>query len=514
MEDLLPELAIETGIETIRVETALSRFPIHSLTGGEVEINIRNLGTATKWEVAHSSKYGQPGQLAYKIDTLVINRRIEEQTRPIPKIIRLGSLREIASEVSTAGKRGANPDLIKQALLQNTFAGISAKISFKTKEGSIREIEFADTRYAVVFTGEKFPDGRKADSVYLILHDIYRDILNSAQTRPLDYSYMKALPPMAQRFYEIISYVIYAALHHRNKTCKLRYSEFSKLSTATRYFTFDQVKKQMYKIHLPHIENGYIERSITYQPTTDENDKPDWWIFYEPGQNAGKQYEEYLQTPKRRIIATEVPPGQKVFSFIEDVPAIPEKQEKKAEPATKPEEKTIPSPEVRALCEDLVRAGVSRGVALTLAVTHPDECRRQLEYLPYAEIKSTPGAYLATAINRGFAPPKAFQEIAEKRAEEDRRKKAAEVKAARERAEAIRHQAETALLDSEILALESEAPEQHAAFQKYIEAEKAQAINKPFLKLGSRASQIVAQSFETPEKRHELFKAWRASQAT
>ena len=133
MEDLTPASAPETGIETIRVETALSRFPIHSLTGGEVEINILNLGTATKWEVSHSSRYGQPGWLAYKLDTLVISRRIEEQSRPIPKVIKLGSLREIANEISTAGKRGTNPDLIKQALRQNSLAGINAKISFKNK---------------------------------------------------------------------------------------------------------------------------------------------------------------------------------------------------------------------------------------------------------------------------------------------------------------------------------------------------------------------------------------------
>ena len=337
MTDLIPEPEKPNGeIETIRVETALSRFPMHSLTGGNVQINIQNLGTATRWEISPNPKYGQPGGLAYKLDTLIINRRIEEQGRPIPRIIKLGTLREIATELGIKNDTGSSSLNIKKALKQNAFTGIDAKISFKTKEGSIREIEFADTRYAVVFTGEKFLDGRKADAVYIILHDIYRDILNSAQTRPLDYSYMKALPPMAQRFYEIISYVIYAALHHRNKTCKLRYSEFCKLSTATRYFTFDQVKKQMYKIHLPHIENGYIERGITYQPTTDENDQPDWWVFYSPGQNAGKQYEEFLQIPKRRITGTEFPPGQKVFSFIEEVPAIPEKHEKPAKPATKP----------------------------------------------------------------------------------------------------------------------------------------------------------------------------------
>ena len=90
-----------------------------------------------------------------------------------------------------------------------------------------------------------------ADAVYLVLNEIYLKVLNAAVTRPLDYDYMKSLPPAAQRFYEIVSYQIYAALLHENERAKLRYSEYCLLSTATRYLDFDHVKKQMYKIHLP-----------------------------------------------------------------------------------------------------------------------------------------------------------------------------------------------------------------------------------------------------------------------
>ena len=50
-------------------------------------------------------------------------------------------------------------------------------------------------RYSVVFTGEKLPDGRKADAVYIVLNDIYMQVLNGAMTRPLDYDYLKACPP-------------------------------------------------------------------------------------------------------------------------------------------------------------------------------------------------------------------------------------------------------------------------------------------------------------------------------
>jgi hypothetical protein len=78
----------------IRVETALSRYPVHRLAKhGDVVIQIKEIGkngeAVIRWEVSHNSKYGQPGPLAYKLDALIVNRRIEEAARPIPRIVTL-----------------------------------------------------------------------------------------------------------------------------------------------------------------------------------------------------------------------------------------------------------------------------------------------------------------------------------------------------------------------------------------------------------------------------------------
>src|SRR5262245_41967351 len=87
-----PELV---PLNVIRVETALSRYPVHRLAKqGTIAIEIRE-GSETgdvliRWEVSHNSKFGQPGPLAYKLDTLIVNRRIEEASRPIPRLIKLG----------------------------------------------------------------------------------------------------------------------------------------------------------------------------------------------------------------------------------------------------------------------------------------------------------------------------------------------------------------------------------------------------------------------------------------
>src|ERR1700722_13236416 len=153
-------------LNPIRVETAISRYPVHRLARkGTIDINIREgnaNGGETRWEVDYSKKYGQPGPLAYKLDTLIINRRIEEANRPVPKLIRLGSLKEICRELGLA-ETGGNTNQIKNSLSQNALAGITAKNRYRLSDGSERTLESVFTRYSVIFTGERLPTGKKAD---------------------------------------------------------------------------------------------------------------------------------------------------------------------------------------------------------------------------------------------------------------------------------------------------------------------------------------------------------------
>src|ERR1700676_5387700 len=132
-QEIIPaELVDLLPLQTTRAETALSRFPIHNLTKSEkIDIRIAQKGetgeTDIYWSVSPSRDFGEPRQLAYKLDTRLINRRIDEAARPIPKVIRLGSLREICKELElSAGKAGSD---VKSALQQNASAFITAKVS-------------------------------------------------------------------------------------------------------------------------------------------------------------------------------------------------------------------------------------------------------------------------------------------------------------------------------------------------------------------------------------------------
>ena len=95
-------------LNPIRVETALSRYPIHRLAKkGGISIELREEDergeTTLQWRVTYNSGFGQPGPLAYKLDTLIINRKIQEARRPIPRIICLGSLKEMAERLELGG---------------------------------------------------------------------------------------------------------------------------------------------------------------------------------------------------------------------------------------------------------------------------------------------------------------------------------------------------------------------------------------------------------------------------
>jgi hypothetical protein len=453
-EDRLGQLAELAPLDVIRVETALSRYPVHRLAKqGRIAIELREATkegeTTLRWEIGHHSKYGQPGPLAYKVDTLVVNRRLEEAGRPIPRIVRLGSLKEIAQQLDLGGDTAA----VKRALLQNAFTAITARICYRTRDGAARRIEVGDTRYAVVFTGETLPDGRTADAVYLVLHDFYREILDHAPTRPLDYDYLKGLPPAAQRLYEIVSYAMFAALKNHRPRARLAYSEFCRLAPLTRYFEWEHARKQMAKIHAPHRRAGYLA-GVEFEATTDREGRPDWTMVYEPGPKAKAEHLAFTTRGGPMVSALEPPPA----------PPAP------LPPAEAPS--TAVEPELTGLAAELVARGVSRAVAAELARDFAeDRIRRQVEVMDWLRetkpkrVKDV-GAYLAEAIRKDFAPPAGFRSQAERaaaeataRAQQDQQELARHAKA-REREERDRVRAywealppeRQAALDAEALA--------------------------------------------------------------
>ena len=387
--------------DIIRIETALSRFPVHRLAKqGSISIEIKDTRPTgevkTNWEVTYNSKYGQPGPLAYKLDTLIINRRIEEAGKPVPKLMKLGSLSEICKELGVVSGGKIKSDL-KTALYQNAFAGITAKITYKQTDGTERNLDAGFTRYSAILTGETLPNGSKADAVYLVLNDIYMQILNTAQTRPLDYDYLKELTPGAQRFYELLSYQIFAALKYNHPNANYLYSVYCTYAPQTRYDDWEHVRKQMYKIHLPHIKSGYIEK-VYFEEIWSENGTRDWMMKYVPGPKARG---EHKASQRKHRTAKRKEPEQLLLAA--------------AAPA--PEQGT--DYEAEHLVAKLKSFGIAETKARSLIQRHQAATEAQIAAYPYREGRPQKNAagWLVAAIEGNYTLPALYLEAEEKKSQ-------------------------------------------------------------------------------------------------
>src|SRR5215831_1983252 len=158
----------------IWVESVMAKLPLHTLsTQGQMQVRIEKRDEGGEisllWQVSPSSQFGEPRHLAYRLDTLIINKRIDEAGPPTPKVIRLGSLRSICREMGLT-ESGHNFIDIKQALSQNAGTTIKARLFYSDREGGQRKLEAVFNRYSVVFTGDTLPSGAEADGVYVVMN--------------------------------------------------------------------------------------------------------------------------------------------------------------------------------------------------------------------------------------------------------------------------------------------------------------------------------------------------------
>jgi hypothetical protein len=305
---------------------------------------------------------------------------------------------------------GANTNDVRKALHQNASAYITARIAYKGTDGAERTIEAGFSRYSVIFTGERFPDGRKANAVYLILNDVYIKVLHEAQTRPLDYDYLRDLPPAAQRFYELIGFQIYAVLKHERPRARLLYSDFCIRAPQTRYPDYEHVKKQMYKVHAPHLKSGYLAK-VQFQEQRGESGEPDWLMLYTPGHKAQAEYREASKKPRifQRSQATKA---------AKPSPEIPTSL-----PSTATEQQPTAihdhDPENEQLINRLVKFHIAEGTARELVRDYRKSVELQLRALPHRNINKIKdfASWLIKAIREGYELPEQMTAALEKEQE-------------------------------------------------------------------------------------------------
>jgi hypothetical protein len=294
-------------IDPIRVELLSTELPVHQVAKRGVE-EIRILKRAQggqveeRWSVDYNSTVGRPGQLAYHLDTWVIQRRLSTLRRPFPRLVRIGDLREIARELNHGGDTNA----VRKAFEQNAATFIRAKLAYRTTDGRAETLEGYFNRYTVFYRGHALPGGRRAETVYISLNDPYYGMVSSAIVRPLDFAYMRRLTPAAQRFYELLSPRLFAAIRYGHESAWIRYSDYCQHAVQKRQTTRRKMQTQMAHVQRAHLRWGYIE-AVEYQNAAADNAGPDWVLRYRHGPRARAEYRRF--NAKRSVAPTSKSPS-------------------------------------------------------------------------------------------------------------------------------------------------------------------------------------------------------------
>ena len=253
------------------------------------------------------------------------------------------------------------------------------------------------------------------------------------------------------------------------------------------------------------------QKEVFYEQTTDANGQTDWFIYYLPGPNAAREYQEFTGNIRRKNTSrskhAQAAAGRGeslLLPFAEFGAKIEEPR--LSVPVTQAP-RLLANVETTQLIEELIAAELNRSDAERFAREKPEEARRQIQYLPFKTNVESPGAYLRAAIEGGYAAPKEYlqtkrkEEQEQKKREESARRQAAEaLKLAQEAAEAVK-------VDESLAQLEKTQPEAFTAFLAYVEKCRADDEARYHSMPATVRSKMRAR-LDTLEKRRELFQQW------
>jgi hypothetical protein len=168
------------------------------------------------------------------------------------------------------------------------------------------------------------------------------------------------------------------------------------------------------------------------------------------------------------------------------------------------------NPAAAALIDELVSHGVSRSSARRFATQSPEVCRRCLEYLPFANVRTTRGAWLANAIEHEFGPPAAYEKAMAQRAAQENFKRRERAENARKASHEARRNENAARLMERYRKFEQEQGEGYRAFIEHLERQRARAA-KFAARLSEAGKAKYLDAFDSTAYRLEIFDDWLRS---
>jgi len=317
------------------------------------------------WRVSRNVNFDFPSSFARKLHKEVVEKALNNIKKPVPRFIRLGSMRQICQTMNIAVS-GKSVKEIKKALQDIKSATIQAKGTFRKKEknGTKKFFEGNFNLYDMVFfTGETLPDGTDADAVYIQLNDMYVQNFNNNFVVPLDYPYLQSLKgDITSRMYEVFSVWFYPALENGKKYIQKQYSEICSYFPLTRQDCKWKAKGQLKSAHQQHIATGFLASEPEWIDTYEKND---WLLRYYIGPRAKDWHRQ------NKKLGTVESPGEK----IEDLKVIKIEQltlQYEEKPPLPPAEDQ-PRPKDDPLLEQLLLLKIPTNKAKILLQTYSKE---------------------------------------------------------------------------------------------------------------------------------------------
>ena len=417
-KQIIPKKEIELAIpETIRSEFHFLKFPFFDLcprTSKKDRIEVKEVEETTEgkievwWKVSRNIDSDLPSSFARKIHKEVVEKTLNGALKPIQRLIRLGSMRQICKDMNIAAS-GKSIKEIKKALQDIKAATIEAKGTFRKKEknGAKKFFEGSFNLYDMIFfTGETLPDGAEADAVYILLNDMYVQNFNNNFVVPLDYQYFQVLRgDISSRMYEVLSVWFYPALENGKTYIEKWYSELCNYFPLIRQNKQFKAKGILKDAHQQHVKNGFLAREPEW---IDTSKKDDWLIRYYIGPKASNWYK---QNKKVSPLAGEIKQLEKPLVVKKLV-----REEKKEENIPEQQAKTEENP----LVKQLVDLGITQRIAKKLVEQgKPELIEAWIGAINDVSAAKDKAAFLVRAIQEDWALPEIYKQRKEQKKKQE-----------------------------------------------------------------------------------------------
>lgn len=407
-------------------------------------------GNPIRWEVHHntSDEIGSAGVQAHEVWYLLIKPAIDAsrmESGKIPSIIPLAGMRDCLRMIGWSAGGLQARELIK-VLRQIAFAGVVADLWFPTGETDekgkpkFKQVKGSFSRMSVYAIGEKHltDDDLKQvgfdfdleDVIYIKLDPIEM-MLQEAQAEKqklIDNQYMFSVKPIARRWYELVAGKVFGTIKHKKEFFEIKYSWYIKHHhDLTKFHELGKVTKQMKQVVSDHLKSGFLKK-IECRKYKEHDQELDFIIRYYVGQTAQdsvNRIKGYLLNRNRKK-QIEVKRANVTPQIVEDskkrvnTPTSTEKPEidENLKPESNPQSREdlalltdVTEEQLTVMQSLLIEYQISWTKTYELATQNLDECKKQIEAMPFREGKMTSKTgFLIKAIEESYSLPEGYLE--------------------------------------------------------------------------------------------------------